>query len=132
MLSNRVRQHRVISQGWKGLVSAVLEAGQQLQWLSWWRHEATEIEQCNIAREMNITKDQLLGEGCYADLQEQIQFDDVIIEQCCVEVLRAWDMTEEPWGEGGESTSFTKVIKDPAEAFADFLQRLGSSVNIRP
>jgi hypothetical protein len=34
--------------------------------------KTTKIEQCNIARGINVTKDQLLGEGHYADLQKQI------------------------------------------------------------
>jgi hypothetical protein len=35
MLNNRAIRHSVIPQDCKGLVSAVLETGQQLQWL-WW------------------------------------------------------------------------------------------------
>ena len=37
MLNNGATHLRVIPQDWKGLVSAVPEAGQQLQWLSWWK-----------------------------------------------------------------------------------------------
>lgn len=72
MLGNQAMHHRVIPQDLKGLVSVVLEAGQQLQWLSWWRHEARKIEQHNIASRIYVTKDQLIGEGHHADLQEQI------------------------------------------------------------
>ena len=74
-------------------MTAVLEPGQQLQWLSWWRHEATKLEQCNLASRINVTKGQLLGEGCYADLLEQTQSDD-IIKQCCVALLRTWNIAE--------------------------------------
>lgn len=35
MLNNWAVQHRVIPQGWKWVVSAVLEASQQLRWLLW-------------------------------------------------------------------------------------------------
>lgn len=41
------------------------------------------------AREMKIIKDELLGEGRYSDLQEQIQFDGVLIEQCSFVALRS-------------------------------------------
>lgn len=68
MLNNWATQHRVIPQDWKGLVSAVLEAGEQLQWLLWWRHKATKLTQCNLARVMNVIKDQLFSEGHYANL----------------------------------------------------------------
>ena len=80
-----------------GLVSAVLEAGQQLQWLLWWSQEATKIEEWNIARKINVTKDKLLGEGGYADLLEQIQSDDGVMEQCRVVALRTWNMGLERW-----------------------------------
>jgi hypothetical protein len=63
MLSNWSIQHRSIPKVWKGLVSAVLEADKQLQWLSRWMHEATKVEQHNPGRKINVTKDQLPGEG---------------------------------------------------------------------
>ena len=49
MLNNWATEHRVIPQGWKGLVSAAPEAGQSL-WLSGWRHKATKLAQHNLAR----------------------------------------------------------------------------------
>lgn len=49
MLNNWATQHGVIPQDWKGLVSAVLKAGQWLQWLLGWRHKATKnLEQWNV------------------------------------------------------------------------------------
>ena len=69
----------MIPQDWMRLVLAVIEAGQQFQWFSWWRHEATHIEQCDVAKGINFTNHQLLAEGCYADLQEQIKSDDGVI-----------------------------------------------------
>jgi hypothetical protein len=38
------------------------------KWLLWWMYEATKTEQWNMARGMSVTKDQLCGEGRYADL----------------------------------------------------------------
>lgn len=38
-------QNRIIPQDWKGLVTAILEAGPQLKWLTWWIEEASNIEQ---------------------------------------------------------------------------------------
>jgi hypothetical protein len=48
--------------------------------LSWWR-EARSLEQYNSVRGIKI-RDQLIGEGCYAYVKEQVQFEDTIIEQC--------------------------------------------------
>jgi hypothetical protein len=62
-------------------VIAVLEAGPQLQWLTWWRGIAVNIQQRNRARGMSILKDLFLGKEWYSDIQEQIQFDDATIEQ---------------------------------------------------
>lgn len=59
----------------------MLEASQQLQQRSmWWKEEETNIEHQNRERGMNIFKYQLLSEGQYFDLLNQIQFDDVVIE----------------------------------------------------
>ena len=53
-------------------------------------------------RGLNVTNDQLNGEGHYADLQEEINSDDVKIEQCHVFALRTWDRIEKPGaGVGG-------------------------------
>lgn len=49
-------------------------------------------------RVINVIKDQLLDEGDYTDLWEQIQSDNVVIEQCLAKDLRAWDMIEELGG----------------------------------
>ena len=45
ILNNWATQNRIIPQDWKGLVTAVLEAGWQLQWLTWWMEEASHTEQ---------------------------------------------------------------------------------------
>lgn len=39
----------------------------------------------------------LVKGGHYADLQEQIQFDDGVIEQCLIAALRACDLVEKLW-----------------------------------
>ena len=41
------------------------------------------MEQCNQTRGINIVKDQLLGEGQYAELRMQIILNGAILEQCC-------------------------------------------------
>lgn len=54
-----------------------------------------------------MMKEQLLDEGWYSDIKEQFQFDNVTIEECFIETLRAWVKAEEP---GRKSTSFTKKL----------------------
>ena len=44
-LNNWASQNRIIPQDWKRLVTAVLETGLLMQWLTWWREEAANIEQ---------------------------------------------------------------------------------------
>lgn len=56
---------------------------------------------------MNTVKDEVLGEGRYSDIQEQIQFDDVTIERCHLVALRAWDKVEPE----KRFTLFTKIIQ---------------------
>ena len=54
--------NRIISQNWKDLVIAVLDPGPQLQWRTCWKDEAR-------AGGIDISQDQLLGEGDYANVQ---------------------------------------------------------------
>ena len=57
--------------------------------------QSHKIEQQNIAKGKNVTKYQQLSEGCYTNLQVQIQSDDGIIEQWYFLALMAWNMIEE-------------------------------------
>lgn len=43
---------------------------------------------------VNIVRDQLLGENEYSELQIQILFDDVTLEQCHTVGLNAWEKDE--------------------------------------
>ena len=56
-------QDIIIPSNWKDLLRGILEAGPQIQCQTWWKEEAMAIEQQNIARGINISQDQLLGEG---------------------------------------------------------------------
>lgn len=56
-----------------GLVTAVLDAGPELQWLSWLRDEAKNVAQLNRTKEINnVVRDQYITEGYYANIQEQV------------------------------------------------------------
>lgn len=56
-----------------GLVTAVPDAGPELQWLSWLREEAKNVAQLNRTKEINnVVRDQYITEGYYANIQEQV------------------------------------------------------------
>lgn len=57
------------------MAKAILEPASYLQWLSWWREGAREIEQQNRARGRDISTDQLLGEGQFAEVEVQALYD---------------------------------------------------------
>ena len=71
---------------------------------------------------MEISQDQLLGEGDYADVQRQSPYDDHVLDL----PFDVWDRTEE---KGKKNVSFSKVIQGPKKAFMDFLQRLTLGAN---
>lgn len=45
MLNSWATQNRIITQDWKGLSTAMSEAGTQLQWETWWKDEGRTIQQ---------------------------------------------------------------------------------------
>lgn len=73
MLNTWARQNSVIAQGWKELESATQEGKQQL----YGRHTKPQKEWQKITGGINVAKSQLLGKGHHADLEEQLQLDDV-------------------------------------------------------
>ena len=75
------------------------------------------MEQHNSTGRVNISKDQLLGESEYAELQMQILFGDVTFGQCLTVGLNAWDKAEQQWR---QSESFTKKTQGSDKAFSDF------------
>ena len=75
---------------------------------------------------MEITQDQIHGEGNWATIKRQCLYDSHILALCHVAVLNAWSIIE---GVREKIESFSKVIQCPRETFIDFLQILTSSVN---
>lgn len=59
----------------------------------------------------------LLGEGQGSDIQEQVQFHNITIEQCCLVPLKLGTNLRGP---GKKTTSFIKIIQGFREAFTDF------------
>ena len=75
---------------------------------------------------MEVSQDQLLGEGDYADIERQSLYNECTLDLCRMAALNAWDWIEET---GKKAESFTKVIQSPKETFTDFLHRLTSAEN---
>ena len=84
------------------------------------------IEQRNRARGIEISQDQLLGEGEYADVECQSLYGEHTVALCPMAASNAWNLIEEI---GKKLESFTKVVQSPRETFTDFLHRLTSAVN---
>ena len=70
---------------------------------------------------MEISQDQLLREGDYANLQRQYVYDDHTLALYCTAALNAWDRIRKI---GKKIESFTKGIQCPKETFTYFLERL--------
>ena len=126
LLNSWSTHQQVTPKDWSDMAEAVLEAGQLMQWKSWWREEAKMIEQRNRAIGIEISQDQLLGEGEYADVERQALYSEHTFQLCRTAALNAWDRIEEV---GKKLESFTRVIQSPSETFTDFLHRLTSAVN---
>lgn len=89
MLNSSTTWNRIIPQDRKDLVTTVLKADSQLKWKTRRREEARFLEQWGRAWGHDISQDQPLGEGQYADLQRKSIFDDNILDLCCIAALNA-------------------------------------------
>jgi hypothetical protein len=63
----------IIPQDWKDMVRAILEPAANSQWLTWWRVKA---------RGREISTDQLLGEGHFAELEGPAVYDEETLALC--------------------------------------------------
>ncbi|XP_052568117.1 endogenous retrovirus group K member 10 Gag polyprotein-like [Peromyscus californicus insignis] len=124
MLNSWSAYNRIVPQDWWELAQAVLEPSQRLQWLTWFKDEAKNIEKQWRDKGIQVCQDQLIG-GQYASAQTQCLYDVQTLILCRTAALNAWDRVEEP---GKKTESFTKVVQGPKESFTDFLQRLASAV----
>lgn len=99
---------------WKHLTTAILEAGPQLQRQTWQKEEAKTIKQQNRTRGINIPQDQVLGEGQYAELQRQLEFDDHVLALSDLAALKVWDKVEESGKRQSHLLNLYKAKKKPS------------------
>ena len=79
IINNWATQNKIIPQDWTDLMTAIYEAGPQLQWLMWWREESVTREQCNHA--IGIQQgNHLLDEHQFAGWHRQVQLDATIAQ----------------------------------------------------
>ncbi|KAL6091286.1 hypothetical protein STEG23_008144 [Scotinomys teguina] len=89
MLNSWSTSNRIIPDDWLQLTSAVLEYNQQLKWKSLLREEARNLEQQGKLRGFEISQDQILGEGHFADRNIQATYDEHTISLCRTAALNA-------------------------------------------
>ena len=69
ILTSWTIKNRLIPQDWKDMARSILEPAANLQCFEWWRDEVREIARLNRARGREISTDQLLGEGHFAEVE---------------------------------------------------------------
>ena len=75
---------------------------------------------------MEVSQDQSLGVGAYADPQVQALYDDEVLFLCHKTALNAWGRLPEP---GRKVKSYTRVRQGQGEPYTDFLQKLIKALN---
>jgi len=85
----------MIFQDRKDMAVAILEPWSHLQSFSWWRKEAKEMAQQSKVRDINISKDQLLGEVHFAEAEVQARYNGKTLTLCCLTALNTWDKVAE-------------------------------------
>ena len=68
-------------------VKDVLDPIPQIQWSTWLREESNIIEQWSKPRGIEISQDQIFGEGDYSTIEQQAVYDDHTLDLCHAAVL---------------------------------------------
>ena len=127
MLKSWALSSRATPQDWNQLISAVLENGPLWHFKCLFKQEARLLQQQESAKGIEVSLDQILGEGLYSDPQEQALYDENILSICATAALRAWDRVQDS---GQRVESYVRVKQGQREPFSDFLQRLTKAVQI--
>ena len=69
ILTSWAIKNRIIPQDWSVRAKLILEPAANLQCFEWWRDEVREIARLNRARGREISTDQMLGEGHFAEVE---------------------------------------------------------------
>lgn len=88
------------------------------------RSSEGEAQQYKV-RGINISKDLLLGEGPFAEVEVQAEYDEETLTLCHLAAIKSWDKVVET---GKRLEPFSQVMQGPKETFLAFLQRLTSTV----
>ena len=127
MLKSWALSSRATPQDWNQLTSAVLENRPLWHFKCLFKQEARLLQQQESAKGIEVSLDQILGEGPYSDPQEQALYDENILSICATAALRAWDRVQDS---GQRVESYIRVKQGQREPFSDFLQRLTKAVQI--
>lgn len=109
------------------LVSAVLDKGPSLMFGIYFREESKHMEQQGRAKGVEVSQDQIIGAGEYADPQVQALYDDEVLCLCHQAALNAWNRIQDPTK---RVESYTRIRQGQREPFIDFLQRLIKALDI--
>ena len=86
---------KATTQDWTQLILTVQESGPHLIWRCYFKEEAKILEQQEKAKGLEISLDQILGEGLYSDPQDKALYDDHTLSLSNTAALKAWDRTQE-------------------------------------
>ena len=109
------------------LVSAVLDDGPSLMFGIYFREESKHMEQQGRAKGVEVSQDQILGVGAYADPQVQALYDEEVLSLCHKAALNALNRIQDP---AKRVESYTRVRQGQREPFTDFVQRLIKALDI--
>lgn len=111
---------------WKQIARACLSGGDYLLWKSAYTEECERIHKLNIRQRIpGSDLEGFLGEGRYADTQQQLDFNMAAYAQISLAARKAWRQL--PTSKN-VTTDLTKIRQGPDEPYQDFVSRLLDSV----
>lgn len=107
------------------LAKACLSPAQFLQFKSWWIDGAEIQSRQNQTGEIDITKNQLLGDGEWINTENQSMMNRQAQDQLKRICLMGWEKIEM---EGKVPTSFQNIFQGPQEPYSEFIARLQDTI----
>lgn len=106
---------------WKQLARACLSGGDYLLWKTEYTENCEKTHRRNVANQVQSNLEAMLGEGQYADTQQQLDYNMAYYAQISLAARKAWKKL--PTSKN-VTMDLTKIRQGPDELYQDFVSRL--------
>ncbi|XP_044541053.1 endogenous retrovirus group K member 8 Gag polyprotein-like, partial [Gracilinanus agilis] len=127
-LIKNISQQLLTPEDWYTLARSTLNGGDYLNWRLYFQDLSKEQAKANERAGIDISYEQLIGEGEFHTLRMQLAYTEQAYNQISVAAERAWQSLP---AKDNAPSSLAEIKQRPTEHFSDFIDRLSTAIKRR-